>query len=100
MAWKLHSQALGTPAGEAIPGEAASAASGADAGGDGASACLANVRLRLIAFLNNVLRASSLRDPAPQTANKANTVTERPTIELELTEGYLLLAKLLESDTL
>jgi len=88
MASKLHSQA---PAGDAA-GAAIGAASGAPGGGDGAF--LANVRLRLIAFLNKVRRATSLRDAAAEKANKARTVTQRPVIELELTDNYLLLVKL------
>ena len=87
MASKSHWQE--PPAG-ADAGDAGSAAAGAStSGGGGAGALLLNVRLRCIIFLNiDVRRATSLRDAAPQTTNKATAVTDRPVIVLELTDYY------------
>lgn len=90
MASKSHWQAPGAADGDAMSadsGEPGCEDSGAPGGGDGAF--LLNVRLCLIAFLNNVRRANSLRDAALQMANEATTMTYRLDIEAELTEDYL-----------
>jgi hypothetical protein len=86
MASKAHSQGPGGAAAGADIGAASGASADGSALGDGAF--FASVRLRLIAFLNNVRRATSLRDAAPKIANKATMITRRPVIELELTEDY------------